>query len=316
MTVPALPRALPASATIGICAPSGWIADPAALARSVHTLEARGHQVRLMPGCLERDGYCAGTAARRLADLHALVHDPAIDLVLAARGGFGLSHLLAHIDWAACANSGKLFCGFSDFTAFHAGLYARTGQISIAGPMATSDLATEVPDPVHDRVFWPVLQQGAAGHTYPDWSSDQPVPDGEWQGTLWGGNLCLLAHLCGTPYLPAIDQGILFLEDIGEAPYRIERMLLQLDLAGVLARQQVILLGAFTACEPPAGAIADYRLKAVIAALRMRFAGPVLTGLPFGHVRTKWTLPFGAQAQLRVEGAQAHLRVLPFLQGR
>ena len=310
----ARPRALQAPVGIGICAPSGALPDPAALQRSAQYLTSLGHAVRVMPGSLGRDGYCAGTPQARVADLHALAQDPAVQLIMAARGGFGLSHLLPLLDWPMLAASSKLFCGFSDFTAFHLALLRSTGQISLAGPMATSDFAGSAPSALHAGQFWGLLAQGAEGHHYPAWTHDGPPLAGSWQGTLWGGNLAVLTHLIGTPWFPDVDGGLLFLEDIAEAPYRIERMLMQLELSGVLARQQAVLLGAFTACEPADGALIDYRLAAVIAWLRKRFHGPVLTGLPFGHIRDKWTLPVGAKATLTANGQEARLNVASFLQ--
>ena len=310
---PLAPRALKPNATLGICALSGALPDAAALARAVDRLQQLGHRVIVADGTTDRDGYCAGTPATRLGALHALVRDPDIDLILAARGGFGLSHLLPAIDWAACAASGKLFCGFSDFTAFHLGLLARTGQISLAGPMAISDFAGDTLSVLHHHHFWGLLSGPAQRHRYPVWEHDGPPLDVTVRGTLWGGTLSLVTHLVGTPWFPAIDGGVLFLEDIGEAPYRIERMLLQLELAGILRRQRAILLGAFTACEPAPTVSARYTMDDVIAALRRRFDGPVVTGLAFGHIRDKLALPVGAQAQLDLRGQHCTLSVDPFL---
>ncbi len=307
--MPAAPRALPEHATIGICQPSGALPDPAALPRAVAHLESLGHRVVVAPGIEARSGYFAGPLAQRLASLHGLVADPAIDLIMPARGGFGLSHLLPHIDWAACASSAKLFCGFSDFTAVQLGLCARTGQRSFAGPMAVSDFAGESVSALHASEVWPLLAGTEQQHRYPQCVQSGPPLDTVIEGPLWGGNLSLLAHLVGTPWFPQIEGGILFLEEIAEAPYRVERMLLQLELAGVLARCRAILLGAFTACEPLPGGPVVYTLPEVMAALRARFAGPVLDGLPFGHVRDKLALPFAAPARLTVNGLHWQLQV-------
>ena len=317
---PLRPRALPPRATIGIWAPSGALPDVSALRAAVSRLEGLGHRVVVAPGAEERDGYFAGSALTRLRGLRTLVDDPTIDLVMAARGGFGLSHLLPDIDWAACAASGKLFCGFSDFTAFHLGLFAQTGQISIAGPMACSDFQGEIISTLHAEHFWGWISQSGEGrHTYPAWESDQGAAcagraaQQRISGTLWGGNLTMLAHLVGTPWFPVIDDGILFIEDIGETPYRLERALMQLALAGILARQQAIITGAFTACTPAPHAGAHYTVEDVLAATRARFAGPVVTGLAFGHVRDKLALPFGARAELFLDGARCQLSVSPQL---
>jgi len=307
---PSRPRALREGGTIGICAPSGFLPAPEKLSLAVTRLESHGYKVVVTPSVLARDGYCAGSAESRLADLHRLVEDPSIDLIMAARGGFGLSHLLPHIDWKACAKSQKLFCGFSDFTALHLALYSQTGQISLAGPMAVTDFAGSDESALHAEHFWALVSsQRSAEHIYPEWQNDQAHQPQKIEGTLWGGNLSLVTHLVGTPWFPQIEGGLLFLEDIGEAPYRIERMLMQLDLSGVLAKQSAIILGAFTGCEPPEGAAAQYHLSEVITGLRKRFAGPVISGLPFGHIKDKFTLPFGAPATLRIDGLNCRLSV-------
>jgi len=154
-----------------------------------------------------------------------------------------------------------------------------------------------------------LLSGDAAVHRYPQCLQSGPPLDAVIEGPLWGGNLSLLAHLVGTPWMPEIKGGILFLEEIAEAPYRVERMLLQLELAGILGRQRAIVLGAFTACEPLPGAPVPYLLAEVIAGLRGRFAGPVIDGLPFGHVRDKVALPFAAPARLTLQGQHWQLQV-------
>ncbi len=307
---PSRPRALREGGTIGICAPSGFLPLPEKLPLAVNRLESHGYKVVVTPSVLAREGYCAGSAESRLADLHRLVEDPSIDMIMAARGGFGLSHLLPRIDWKACASSQKLFCGFSDFTAFHMALFAQTGHISLAGPMAVTDFSGSDESELHAENFWGLVsKKGSFTHTYPGWQNDQAFPAQKLEGTIWGGNLSLVTHLIGTPWFPQIEGGLLFLEEIGEAPYRIERMLFQLELAGVLKNQAAIVLGAFTACEPAADAQVQYHLSEVIAGLRQRFTGPVISGLPFGHIKDKFTLPFGAASSLILDGLDCRLSV-------
>jgi len=301
-------RALRPGGKIGICAPSGFLPAPEKLPIAVQRLESHGYTVSVSESILDREGYCAGSAQTRLANVHQLVADPSVDLVMAARGGFGLSHLLPFIDWHACAQSGKLFCGFSDFTAFHMGLYAQTGRISLAGPMAVTDFAGEDESVFHSQYFWNLIHPTAdSADFFPKWETDQSCSPTQLKGRLWGGNLSLFTHLMGTPWFPTIEGGILFLEEIGEAPYRIERMLMQLELAGVLHHQQAIILGAFTGCTPPPDAPSQYALHEVITHLRQRFKGPVVTGLPFGHIKDKVTLPFGAVSYLDLDGLNCRL---------
>ena len=192
--------------------------------------------------------------------------------------------------------------GHSDFTAFGLAALARAGMVTYAGPMAAYDFGAEEPSAF-------TLEHAFAMLTEPEHAVSVPLdgPSGHsFEGTLWGGNLSMVAHLIGTPYLPAIDGGLLFLEDVAEHPYRVERMLYQLHHAGVLARQRAILLGAFT--EYTLTAQDDgYDLDTVVAQLRARIGVPIYTGLPFGHVRDKLTLPVGGRATLTARDGDSEL---------
>ncbi len=234
-----------------------------------------------------------GTDNVRAAQLHAAANDPDVQVVMALRGGYGMSRILPMLDFSILANSGKLFVGHSDFTALHLGLLAECGAVSFAGPMLCGDFGCGQPSDYTMSHFWQCLGSDSLAVTAE--TPNNPAVQAE--GVLWGGNLAMLTHLLGTPYFPQIDNGILFVEDVNEHPYRVERMLLQLLHAGVLGRQRAILLGDF----------ANYRLSdydngydfnAMLQYMRSRVATPILTGLPFGHIPDKLTLPVGAQAQL------------------
>jgi muramoyltetrapeptide carboxypeptidase len=163
--------------------------------------------------------------------------------------------------------------------------------------MAAVDFAGDSLSPYTQDHFWPLLQESSHSVT------DIPHPHSEnrtLRGTAWGGNLSLLAHLVGTPYLPHIEAGILFIEDVNEEPYRVERMLLQLEHAGVLRRQQAVVLGQMNRCDPSAGAHTPYSMEDVVGALRDRLPIPVLCNGPFGHVRDKITIPLGGQVTVSI----------------
>ena len=278
---------------IAIVAPAGCIADPAALERAIARLEQQG--------CLVRNYYdhgCAwqrfgGTDAARLEQLHAAVADPDVHLVMALRGGYGLSRLLPGIDFEAIAASGKIVVGFSDLTALHMGLMARAGALSYAGPMAAVDFGAAEPVAFTLDDFWSCL--AGPTHTIRERACGNPAL--ALRGTVWGGNLAMVSALVGTPYFPRIDGGILWLEDVGEHPYRVERMLLQLMQAGVLERQQAVVLGDFSGYRlgPQDN---GYDFEAMLAYLRQSLPLPVLTGLSFGHIERRVTIPFGAQGHL------------------
>jgi muramoyltetrapeptide carboxypeptidase len=212
-----------------------------------------------------------------------------------------LSRLLPAIDFGLLARSGKQFVGHSDFTLVHLGLLAKAGAVSFAGPMICDDFSR--PDISHftQTHFW----QGLSGSMSVAMSVvDNPVL--EVSGTLWGGNLSMLAHLIGTEWMPHVDGGILFVEDINEHPYRIERLMLQLWHAGVLANQKAVLLGDFSGYR-----LSDYDsgydFSSMLAYLRSRLPVPVLHGLPFGHTRDKLTLPVGAYGRLQSDANGLHL---------
>jgi muramoyltetrapeptide carboxypeptidase len=298
-------RKLPEPATIGVCALSGRV-DDQELARGAGYLEDLGHKVVIAPQTEQKWRYFAGTDEERVAGLHALLDDDSIDMVVAARGGYGLSRLLARIDWNRVAESGKIFVGFSDFTAFNMAAYACANLVTFHGPMLTSDFAAEDPDTFAQQHFWLALSR--ASHHVDGIHCDHGYSPRRIEGRLWGGNLALITHLVGTPYFPSIDDGILYVEDISEEPYAIERMFLQLLHAGVLGRQRAILLGDFTHCTPEKTKRYPYSMDEVLEALRSWLPIPVLTGLPFGHVARKLTLPFGADATLSIGGSGYNLR--------
>lgn len=289
---------------IAIVAPGGYAPDDAALARGIARLQQQGvtvHNYYDPAGKFQRFG---GTEASRLAQLHDAARDPDVQVVLALRGSYGLSRILSGIDFQAMADSGKLFVGYSDFTAFHMGLFATTGRASFAGPMVCDDFIRDEPEQFTLDQLWRCL----AGPSHTVTALAQGNPHIEVNGTLWGGNLAMIVHLLATPYFPRIDGGILFLEDVGEHPYRVERMLLQLLHAGVIARQQAVVLGDFSGYR--LGAMENgYDFDAMLAYLRERLPVPVLTGLEFGHIRRRVTLPFGGQAQLTSDAAGFTLQV-------
>jgi len=286
---------------IGLYAPAGFALVPGALERAVDRLEAMWERVIVDPTCRTRSQRFAATDDERLAAVMRMANDPRIDLAIPLRGGYGWTRLLPRLDFAALAAAGKQWMGFSDFTAFALAALARSGMKTFAGPMASGDFGAEVPSAFTFDHCFGVLDQARF-----EARCALEGPDIECAGTLWGGNLALVAHLVGTPYFPRIDGGILFLEDIGETPYRVERLLYQLHHAGILARQRAILLGQFTGYTLT-DSDGGYELPDVVAHLRHVCAVPVLTGLPFGHVPDKLTLPVGGHCELSVRSGAATL---------
>ena len=302
---------------IHLIAPSGASLDTRSPEAGIGWLGQQGIEV-LNADCVIRvEQRFAGTDAQRLAEINQLAKLPPEPVVVAMRGGYGLHRLLPDIDWTGIARAvqnGLQICGHSDFTAFELGLLAKTGAITLAGPMLNFDFACqgEQGEGITPNAFmWQHFQEAVTERSlqYKITATQQYLQQAEGQcsGMLWGGNLTVLSGLVGTPYLPSHEQtkgGILFLEDVNEHPYRIERMLMQLLDAGVLANQGAILFGGFSAYR-----LYDndrgYNLDGAIEAIRKRLPSriPILTNLPFGHQAEKLTLPVGAQAHIEYRTA-------------
>ena len=283
---------------IHLIAPSGYCINQPAALRGIQRLEAAGHHVENQQVIARRDRRFAGNDAERLADLNALVTlDAPNTIVMPVRGGYGASRLLEGIDWQGLAERQRhaplLICGHSDFTAVQLGLLATDNVITFSGPMLAANFGPEALDDFTQEHFWRALRN----ETFTvSWQGSGPACDVK--GTLWGGNLAMLVSLIGTPWMPAIEDGILVVEDINEHPFRVERMLLQLHHAGILSRQKALILGSFSRSDPN-DYDAGFDLDAMIAYLRTRLAIPVVSGLAFGHEPQTVTLPLGAQARLQ-----------------
>ncbi len=284
-----------------LVSPSGTVASSTVLDRACQRLESIGFPAVVDSAVLSQYQRFAGTDTERLEAINRALGQPQ-PIVMATRGGYGMSRLLHRIDWAAVAASGKRFVGHSDFTAFNLALLAQTGAVSYTGPSAIPDFGAETLDDLMPDLFAEVMRDELEILSFVTPDADL-VDD---RGVLWGGNLAMLMSLIGTPYMPDIDGGILFLEDISEHPYRIERMLVQLWQAGILGRQKALLLGHFTGYRAGANGT-DYSLDDVIRWVRDHVGLPVVTGLPYGHVATKATLPVGATVGLATEDGMAHL---------
>ncbi len=297
MTIKPVPR------QIAIVAPSGYATDQAAYQRGLQRLREQGHTVHDFSAGATRHQRFAASDNERVAQLHAAAAHADAEIVIALRGGYGLSRLLPDIDFDLLARSGKLFVGHSDFTVLQMGLL-KAGATSLAGPMICDDFSRDDISEFTHAHFWQAVNERSFRLSI-DATGNPAV---RVEGMLWGGNLAMLSHLAGTRWMPEVNGGILFVEDINEHPYRVERMLLQLEHAGVLQRQRAILLGDFSGYR-----LSDYDngydFAAMLDYLRARLGMPVLTGLPFGHVRDKLSLPVGGHCLLEADAAGFRLQV-------
>lgn len=286
---------------IYLISPSGAVADPAVLELARQRLADLGFKTAVDRTALAVHERFAGTDKQRLAAITRSLKQKH-PIVMATRGGYGLSRLLPLIDWQQVADSGKIFVGLSDFTVFNLALLAKTGAGSFTGPTAIFDFGAKKLDDLTAALFVESMRQELEILSFETQDAD-PV---DARGVLWGGNLAMVASLVGTPYMPKIRGGILFLEDIGEHPYRIERMLTQLLHAGILERQKAIVLGRFTEYRL-GSADGGYDLPSTVSWLRSVVKVPVVTGLPYGHVKVKATLPIGRKVGIATEPGMAHL---------
>jgi muramoyltetrapeptide carboxypeptidase len=312
---------------IYIYSPSSAVRDKASFKRGVKRLKALGHEVEIDEAALAKFQRFAGDDETRLAAIHRAAVSGA-DVALITRGGYGLTRILPAINYKTIAKAidkGCKFVGLSDFTALQMALLAKTGAVTWAGPALGEDFGVvQTPDDIMEACFddlisgrgegtgWQLPKaalidatNSVAARAYKQASTGQFFTQ---NALLWGGNLAVLASLIGTPYFPkpeTIKGGILFIEDVGEHPYRVERILTHLLHAGVLASQKAIVFGQFSNYKLVKGYDSGFSLNAVAARLQSQVKARVLMGLPFGHVATKVLLPVGAKVTLALEGRDA-----------
>lgn len=287
--------------------PSGAVPRKAGLQRAARRLQDLGFAVQVDEAALSRHQRFAGDEATRLQALHRVAQQaPAV--AMATRGGYGLTPLLDAIDWPLLARAverGTRWVGHSDFTALQLALWTHTGAASWAGPMALADFGRSDAEGGVDEVTAGCLAEAMGGELEAVGFRTAPGFDGLLlRGPLWGGNLTMLCSLIGTRHFPKaarIRGGLLFIEDVNEHPYRVERMLLQLAQCSVLASQRALLVGDLGGWKP-SPLDRGYRVATMLDRVREHVRIPILTGLPFGHVPTKLSLPLGRRVTLAVQG--------------
>ncbi len=295
-------------AHIYIYSPSGAVSDTAAFKRGVHRLQTLGHSLEIDPDALTTHQRFAGDDATRIAAITRAAASGA-DVALITRGGYGITRILPHLPYkkiAKAISKGTRFVGLSDFTALQTALLAQTGKDTItwSGNTLLADWGQPAgTDEITQACFAEMLDGSSEGTGW--YLNKKDLPEAELpllkkpveNATLWGGNLCVLTSLLGTPYFPKIKKGVLFLEDVSEHPYRIERMFAQLLHAGIIDQQKAVLLGQFTDYTATAQD-RGFNLKTAVQWLRSQTKTPIITGLPHGHVPTKVLLPAGARIDL------------------
>lgn len=291
------PPVLQKGDTVGIVAPAGLV-NRQQFEAGVLALQELGLVPVFSEGIFEHELYFAGGVRRRVDELHEMFRLPEVKAIICARGGYGSNYLLPHLNLGLIAKNPKIFCGYSDLTTLLTHFHDTLGLVGFHGPMLAKDFAG--PDGVHLKSF------SCASSGQPQWSitgSDSPsmeaICEGEAEGKLYGGCLSLLVASIGTPYEIRTEDTILFLEDLGEWPYRIDRMLMHLKYAGKLDKVRGIVFGEMLECSPPADS--GYTLQQVIIRMLGDLKIPMAFGLRSGHVSAgNITLPIGVRARLTV----------------
>ncbi len=279
---------------IGLIAPSSPPTDDALIMRGIAALLERGHYARLGWSVGARDGYLSGSDQLRASDIMEMFEDDRVHAIFCTRGGYGAARLLDRLDYARIRKKPKILVGFSDITALSLALFAKARIVTFAGPMVAAEFASGI-EPAASAALWSMLRVRRRSQPLPECGAVKIMRSGISEGRLLGGNLTVLSSLVGTPWLPDFRDAILFLEDVGESVYRIDRMLLQLKHAGLLRKIAGVLLGSFTALPDDGG---GRDLERVLNEYFLPLDIPVMTGIPFGHIPMKITLPIGATVRM------------------
>jgi len=291
------PHPLQSGATIGIISPASPQRDPARLERGIAYFESKGYTVKIADNALKSDaGYLAGTDEERIADIESMFSDDSINAIFCARGGYGTTRILSRLNYDIIRSNPKIFVGFSDTTALQSAIFSKTELITFSGAMPSVDFVDDI-DPFTEESFFSVLTQDIADKTL-HIDSHHSYHTGQANGRLICGNLCLLATLCGSDFLPDLHDSLLMIEDIGEEQYRIDRYLSQLELSGHLNTCNGILIGDFTPPSNPIATVPHRSYEEIFLDYAKRSGKPMLGDIPYGHIKRKLTLPFGIRAEM------------------
>ncbi len=291
--------------TLGLIAPGSFISKEE-LDESVANLEGLGFKVKFNKSILDKNGYLAGTDSVRANDINTMFADKEVKGIICARGGYGCNRLLPFIDYDNIKNNPKVLCGYSDITSLISAIFTKTGLVSFHGPVGIStfnDFSVQYFKDVLMKLEPNVVLRSADEENENSDYDRYTIRSGVAEGILVGGNLSIITSLLGTPYDMNYDNKIIYLEEVGEEPYRVDRMLTELILAGKFKHASGIAIGVFKNCEPRrknASFSNSFSLKEVLFDRLFDLGIPVVYGLSFGHITNKFTLPTGVNARLDV----------------
>ncbi len=285
---------------IGLISPASTPSSSEKIEKGVRYLESLGYRVKIGTHALAEHGYLAGTDEQRAADFNEMLNNRNVKAIIALRGGYGTPRLLPLVDYRAAKRNPKIIVGYSDLTALQLALFKKVGLVTFSGPMAAVEMWDSI-DPYTEEYFWSLVT-GAERLTLKN-PADEPASvhrKGKATGRILGGNLALVTSLLGTPYSPDFRNSILVLEDIDEAPHRIDRMLMQLVNAGVLKRIRGLVYGKFTDCVPSDPSKPHLTTEQVLTEYAARITTPVMGNFQYGHIPRKLTLPWGVRVEMDV----------------
>ncbi|HXG37629.1 MAG TPA: LD-carboxypeptidase [Bacteroidota bacterium] len=284
---------------VALLSPASAPSSTEKIEKAVRYLESLGYRVQVGKHAAKVHGYLAGTDEERAADLNTMLHDPKVRAIFAVRGGYGTPRLLSRVDYRAVKRDPKIIAGYSDVTALQLALFRKTGLVTFSGPMAGVEMWEKI-DPYTEENFWRVVTSptriGLLAN--PPEEPTQALRPGKATARLLGGNLSLLISLLGTPYAPNFKRSLLLLEEVDEAPHRVDRMFAHLMNARVLEKIKGLLLGKFTDCVPKDPSQPHFTTEEVLRQYAEKLRVPVLANVLYGHIPKKLTIPIGLKTRL------------------
>lgn len=281
---------------VGLIAPASTPSAREKVDGAVAYLERLGYRVKVGTHVMDELGYLAGTDEARSSDLNAMLADRSVRAIVALRGGYGTPRLLDKVDYRALRRDPKILVGYSDLTALLLAVYRKTGLVTFSGPMAGVEMWKSI-DPLTEEHFWKVITSSSSIGELRNPPEDlaHTGAAARVSGRLIGGNLSLIISLLGTPYVPSFRDAILVVEDVDEAPHRVDRMLTQLRNAGVFGQAKALVLGRFTDCKPSDPSKPHLTIEQVLQEVSATAGIPVLSNFLYGHIPRKFTLPIGVR---------------------
>ena len=283
---------------IGLIAPAST-PEAGKTENGIRYLERRGYRVTLGKHVKDVRGFLAGTDAHRAEDLNNMINDKNVRAIIAIRGGYGTPRILSLVDYRALKNNPKIIVGYSDITALQMAIFRKIRLVTFSGPMAGVEMGDTI-DPYAEEHFWRVITANGKVGTL-DNPAEEPITvlkEGKGTGVIVGGNFATLVSLMSTKFMPALARSVLVLEDVDEAPHRVDRMFSQLLKAGILNKLAGLVIGKFTDCVPSDPSKPFLTINQIVKEYARQLKCPIVSNFQYGHIPKKLTIPFGLRTRL------------------